>query len=441
MKKVFLYFFLLNAAVSYSQWSYVSTIPGSGEIYSMSVINQNLIWVCSDNRVVLRSTNGGVNWDARNFGLPAGNITSISALDTSYCWIGTESGSIYKTSNGGYNWTLQFSLTGSFADGIKMFNQSYGIYYGDPAGTGLPHQWRFTTNGGTNWLLSPNAPLALANEAGLLNAWDWTDTGRYWISTGNFTANITSNRSFKTVNGFTGGGWTNTVLNGTGNSSGLYFSSIAFTENNNGMTASNGTGSTVRKTSDGGNTWVTVPNPPGVSNFIPFNMCGLKDGSNLIFIMLYTNANKCFKTSDYGTTWTQEIVPPQASSSIRLMQFINPTLGFAGGAGGVFLRYGNSIGITQINSELPSEYKLGQNYPNPFNPSTTIDFSVPVSGEVTIKIYDLTGKEVSALVNEFRNAGNYSVNFNAASVLNSGIYFYKLTSGNISITKKFMIVK
>ncbi|MBK6538659.1 MAG: T9SS type A sorting domain-containing protein [Ignavibacteria bacterium] len=214
-----------------------------------------------------------------------------------------------------------------------------------------------------------------------------------------------------------------------------------FTDNNNGMTASNGTGSAVRKTTDGGNTWVTVPNPPGVSNFIPFNMCGLKDGSNLIFIMLYTNANKCFKTSDYGTTWTQEIVPPQASSSIRLMQFINPTLGFAGGAGGVFLRYGNSIGITQINSELPSEYKLGQNYPNPFNPSTTIDFSVPVSGEVTLKIYDLTGKEVSALVNEFRNAGNYSVNFNAASVFNSGIYFYKLTSGNISITKKFMIVK
>ena len=147
MKKVFLYLFLLNAAVSYSQWSYVSTIPGSGEIYSMSVLNQNLIWVCSDNRVVLRSTNGGVNWDARNFGLPAGNITSISALDTSYCWIGTESGSIYKTSNGGYNWTLQFSLTGSFADGIKMFNQSYGIYYGDPAGTGRPpciawrHSW------------------------------------------------------------------------------------------------------------------------------------------------------------------------------------------------------------------------------------------------------------------------------------------------------------
>ena len=441
MKKAILFIFLLNTAISNCQWSYVSTIPGSGEIYCMAVIDQNLIWVCSDNRVVLRSTNGGVNWDSRNFGLPSGNITSITALDTSYCWIGTESGSICKTSNGGYNWTLQFSLTGSFADGIKMFDQNYGIYYGDPTGAGQPHQWRFTTDGGTNWLLSPNAPLALANEAGLLNAWDWTDTGKYWISTGNFTSGITSNRSFKTVNGFTGGGWTSTKLTGTGNSTGLYFSSIAFTDNNNGMTASNGTGSTVRKTTDGGSTWVTVPNPPGVSNFIPFNMCGLKDGSNLIYLMLYTNANKCYKTSDYGTTWIQETVPSQASSSIRLMKFINPNLGFAGGAGGVFLRYGNSIGINQINNEIPSEFKLGQNYPNPFNPSTTIDFSVPKSAKITIKIYDQTGKEVSVFVNEFRNAGNYSVTFNATSDLNSGVYFYTMTAGEFSVSKKFVLLK
>ena len=407
----------------------------------MSVLNQNLIWVCSDNNAVFRSTNGGVNWNARNFGLSVGNITSISALDTSFCWIGSESGSIYKTSNGGYNWTLQFSQAGSFSDGIKMFTQSYGIYYGDPAGAGQPHQWRYTTDGGTNWLLSPNAPIATTNEAGLLNAWDWTDTGKYWISTGNFTAGSTTNRSFKTTNGFIGGGWTSTVLTGTGNSTGLYFSSIAFTDNNNGMTASNGTGDAMRKTTDGGNTWTLVPNPPGVSNYIPFNMCGLKDGSNLIFVILYTNSNKCFKTSDYGTTWVQETLPPQAASSLRLMQFINPTLGFAGGAGGVFLRYGNAIGISQINTELPSEYKLGQNYPNPFNPATTIDFSIPVSSKVTLKVYDPVGKEVSTLVNEFRNAGNYSVNFSAGSELNSGIYFYKITAGEFISTKKFMLVK
>lgn len=441
MKKFLLLLFFFNASFSFSQWSYVSTIPGAGEIYCMSVLNQDLIWVSSVNGRVFKSTNGGVNWNARNFGLPVVDITSISALDTSLCWVGTETGSIYKTSNGGYNWTLQFSLALSFSDGIKMFTESYGIYYGDPVGAGQPHQWRFTTDGGTNWLLSPDAPLALANEAGLLNAWDWTDTGRYWISTGNFTSGSTSNRSFKTTNGFIGGGWTSTILTGTGNSSGLYFSSIAFTDNNNGMTASNGTGSTVRKTTDGGNTWVTVPNPPGASNFIPFNMCGLKDGSNVIYLILYTNQNRCFKTSDYGTTWTQETLPVQAAGSLRLMQFITPSFGFAGGAGGVFLRYGNSIGISQFNTELPSEYKLGQNYPNPFNPATKINFSIRASSKVTLKVFDAIGKEVSVLVDEFKNAGNYTVDFTAGSELNSGIYFYTITAGEFTMTKKLILLK
>lgn len=441
MKKIILLIFLLITSFSFGQWSYVSNTPGFGEIYNLSVINQNLIWVCNANGRVFMTNNGGVNWTLRNNGLPTVDITSICALDSNNCWVGTETGSIYKTTDGGANWTLQFSQTGSFSDGIKMFDQNYGIYYGDPPGAGQPHQWRYTTNGGTNWLLSPNAPIANTNEAGLLNAWDWTDTSKVWISLGNFTSGSTSNRSFKTTNGFGGGGWTNTVLTGTGNSSGLYFSSIAFTDSLNGMTASNGTGNTLRKTTDGGNSWVNVPNPPGASNFIPFNMFGLKDGSNLIFLVLYSSQNLFYKTSDYGTTWIQESIPSQAVSSLRQMQFLSPTLGFAGGAGGVFLRYGNSIGITLTNTEIPSEFNLGQNYPNPFNPVTKINFSVPVSSKVTLKVFDPLGKKVYELVNDFRIAGNYTVDFTASSGLNSGVYFYTLTSGQNSLTKKFILLK
>ncbi|MBP9192138.1 MAG: hypothetical protein KBF96_06265, partial [Ignavibacteria bacterium] len=105
MKKILLFIFLFNSTFSFGQWSYVSTIPGSGEIYNLSVIDQDLIWVCSTSGRVFRTVNGGVNWVARNSGLPSVDITSICGLDTSNCWVGTETGSIYKTSDGGSNWT------------------------------------------------------------------------------------------------------------------------------------------------------------------------------------------------------------------------------------------------------------------------------------------------------------------------------------------------
>jgi len=437
MKKIFLLLLFFNAAFAISQWSHISTIPGSANINCISVVNQNLIWVSGDNRSVYRSTNGGINWVAKNNGLPAGNITSVSAIDSLSCWIGTESGSIYKTSNGGVNWTMQFSLAGSFSDGIKMFDQNFGVYYADPTGAGQPHQWRYTTNGGSNWLLSPNAPVALANEAGLLNAWDWIDTGKFWISTGNFTPNITSARTFRSSNGFAGN-WIETTLTGTGNADGLYFSAIAFTDSTRGMTASNGSGSAMRKTTDGGATWTVIANPPGASNYIPFNMCGIKDGSNTIFAFLYTTTSLCFKTTDFGTTWTQESLP--TAVYLRQGQFLSPTLGFAGGGSGVFLRYGNPIGITLTNTEIPSAYYLGQNYPNPFNPKTIINYKLPGTNIVSLKVFDVLGNEVATLVNEKQTAGSYSVDFYGNN-LSSGIYFYNLRTEEFSETKQMMFIK
>ncbi len=98
------------------------------------------------------------------------------------------------------------------------------------------------------------------------------------------------------------------------------------------------------------------------------------------------------------------------------------------------------IGINRISSEIPSTFSLGQNYPNPFNPSTTIKFDIQKSGLVTLKVYDATGKEVRSLVNEKLGTGTYEYNFNASN-LNSGVYFYKLVSGNYSETRKMLLVK
>jgi hypothetical protein len=90
---------------------------------------------------------------------------------------------------------------------------------------------------------------------------------------------------------------------------------------------------------------------------------------------------------------------------------------------------------------LPKEFKLNQNYPNPFNPVTKIAFSIPKAGNITLKVFDVLGKEVANLVNNtFVKAGTYESEFNASN-LSSGLYFYRLITDNFTDTKKMILTK
>ncbi|MCX6157881.1 MAG: T9SS type A sorting domain-containing protein [Ignavibacteriae bacterium] len=112
--------------------------------------------------------------------------------------------------------------------------------------------------------------------------------------------------------------------------------------------------------------------------------------------------------------------------------------------------YGDTIqtGIFQINTEIPAKYSLGQNYPNPFNPTTKIRFSIvngfPIGAfgndKVVLKVYDVMGREVQTLVNERLQPGTYEAAFDGSS-LNSGVYFYKISAGDYSETKKMLLIK
>ncbi len=89
---------------------------------------------------------------------------------------------------------------------------------------------------------------------------------------------------------------------------------------------------------------------------------------------------------------------------------------------------------------IPNYYSLAQNYPNPFNPATKITYTLPKSGNVELRVYDLIGREVAVLVNELKQPGIHTVDFNA-SRLASGIYFYRIKSGDFSDVKKMILVK
>ena len=97
-------------------------------------------------------------------------------------------------------------------------------------------------------------------------------------------------------------------------------------------------------------------------------------------------------------------------------------------------------GIQQKSTIVPKEYVLEQNYPNPFNPATSIKFSIPKEGYVEMKLFDVTGREVAVLVSDPYKAGTYEIDFDA-SKLSSGVYFYRITAGEFTDTKKMILVK
>lgn len=106
----------------------------------------------------------------------------------------------------------------------------------------------------------------------------------------------------------------------------------------------------------------------------------------------------------------------------------------------ITLKYSQLIGITQSSSEFPDDYILFQNYPNPFNPLTRIGFNILKQSYISLKIYDVLGNEIKTLVNEYKPAGVYQVNFDGDD-LSSGIYFYRLSSGNSIQTKSMVLIK
>jgi hypothetical protein len=88
----------------------------------------------------------------------------------------------------------------------------------------------------------------------------------------------------------------------------------------------------------------------------------------------------------------------------------------------------------------PKNFNLEQNYPNPFNPGTVISYSLPNSSDIKLNVYNTLGQSVKTLVSGYKNAGKYSINFNASD-LPSGIYFYKLEAGQFSQIKKMILIK
>jgi len=165
------------------------------------------------------------------------------------------------------------------------------------------------------------------------------------------------------------------------------------------------------------------------------------DGNSAVFSgfssVIDTLGTYYFVTADVasgGTGVVQGIIVKDSSLTLSVGS-LSGTISNAALSSGTTL-----VPVETADKTVPTKFALNQNYPNPFNPSTTITFSVPERSQVTLKVYDLLGKEVATLANGIKSAQTYTVTFNAAN-LPSGVYFYKLTAGSYSSVKKLLLLK
>ncbi len=194
-------------------------------------------------------------------------------------------------------------------------------------------------------------------------------------------------------------------------------------------------------------TLVTSWQPTGITTAIVHNV---EIYNNLAVVAHYTAGIRILNITD--PTNPQEIAwydtyPTNNSANFAGCWgvFMFPSSGKIIGsniAEGLFvIKIGNPVTGLTSNQNIPESYSLKQNYPNPFNPNTTIEYNVPKSSYVTLKVYDVLGREVALLANEFKIAGSYKMNFDAGR-LSSGTYYYTLKTDNgFSETKKMILTK
>ena len=185
------------------------------------------------------------------------------------------------------------------------------------------------------------------------------------------------------------------------------------------------------KTTDGGSTWFQIPARVD-SGYMQVTDAYFKNPDEG-----FVCGGKVAHSADGGLTW--RTIPGVTGS---YMSWADSLHGWVVGSGGTVFRT-TTGGVTWIDEKgkaRPVQYTLSQNYPNPFNPSTRISFELPVSGSVSLRIYDLLGREVAMVLDEAKEAGYYDVTFDA-SALASGVYFYKLRAGQFVAVRKMLVAK
>jgi photosystem II stability/assembly factor-like uncharacterized protein len=410
-----------------AQW-FLQEAETNAYMFNVHFVNLDTGWIAYGD-TVLTTRNGGSDWIQIPVGLEV-TLTDVFFINSRIGWAsggntGDGSSAIIRSTDGGLSWIDVSPPLDFFIDGLFFHSENVGWGFGqEGCCTGKIVK---TVDGGLSWTEQP------VPSVGYLSSGFFVDSLVGWV--------VGLQTILATVDG--GNKW---VEQDTGytHSSGIPLSSVYFVNRDTGWVVGGISWvSVIAKTVDGGETWIHDVFQPPSPELDVGRLSGVHFASpdtGWAVGRVYPGSEELIlKTTDGGETWARQDMG--LGNQLFSVFFVDGQHGWAAGERGTILATTNG-GVTFVRQDdmLPRHYSLDQNYPNPFNPSTTITYSIPQSGHVTLKVYNTLGQEIATLVDQDQDAGDYNVEF-FPNTKASGAYLYRLEAGGLVEVKKLVFAK
>ena len=440
MKKLFIIFTPLvivlttNLLLAQSGWTLQTNPLGTGvdaTLGKIQFVSENEGWISAGDGKLLHTTNGGNIWTIVS-PVPIDTLFTWSDPALDMCFINPSTGwvlrtkgtdtnwqgaVVYKTIDGGVTWnelTIPNYDTGIYIQFVDENNGWIMVFNTNYTGGGVFR----TTDGGNSWNLI-NLP------ADGFPYFKNSSTG--WVMP------MDNDSTRKTIDG--GLSWTAPW----GTNTQVTLNSIYFSDINNGWIV--GRNGTVLRTTNGGSSWDYITNTGLTSDYNSKSVFFLNASNGWIGTDKDNENPKVLHTTNGGSSWTIQETPVTQldGDDIFSIFFWDENNGWFTADCGRICNYSVLNNVNEDNN-IPHKFSLYQNYPNPFNPSTNIDFTLPKSKFVELKVFNILGKEVANIVSNKLNQGNHTYQFDGRN-LASGIYYYQLVTEDYMKVKKMILLK
>lgn len=444
-------------------WSVFDTL-NCFEIMNMLYGEDGFIYIGTYRSGLFKTTDQGLTWLQCNTGFPnsTSQVTSITEKPGGIMLAGTTQFGTFISTNSGQSWSRNYpgyySDYGNNYGATRLVAHPNGPIFAASVGSNIPYL-KISNDNGNHWNLLPSygggytydltkgasETIYVFGAGGIKRS---TDVGISWITIPSPGAgpllHITQQGSIIVLSTYTDsrygittyytnvstdGGTSWTTSSPSNNRVAIY--DYASTSNEYLFAA---TGLGVYRSVDTGKTWISM------NTGLPSNNIRSLAVNSIDVLFAGTNGYGVFYSKNYGMNWNP-VNNGLTDTVITTLFCDSDGYLFAGTfTKGIFKTIDRTTSVDNQMDQYPVDFALNQNYPNPFNPNTTICYSLPTKSFVTLKIYNLLGEEIITIYSGYRERGTFTETWNAMSQ-STGIYFYRLTAGNYTETKKMLLIK